>query len=843
MSETNNLRALLMAALVVVSVFAGVGTVSAFDTGSASADPVAVGQDAATQDVTFSTTLDADETETITISDIPDDVDVLGVGGSFENENGSFAVTDTNVDGGEVTVDITNEGNATETGNVTLTLVHDTSDLGLELIGQSVNFTLSSDSTNETAVPVDLEANAAGDNDVTFQGETVHVNVSGQNGSLTLREVDERDGGEISESSFIEQLTPTGDYVEIDTDDLEGDYVISGEGGINAPNAIEFEVAVQSLTANWSEDSVTQGNSEDLELESGRDDYIAEVSADGLDADDLETLFGDADAFVGTNDEDDSVYLDAGVQDEIPADFTDDIDAGDYQFDVEVTDTTASDSASITVEESDADVNFADSVYTQQVGDIVDMSVNMEEREEAYVYVGGDDVNYLEVVQLTDDDDDGVVNFTFNTYTANESGTNPFELEDGSDDELELVTGDVETEENGLPPAVDGTLSSRLETGDYDLRTSTSLQYDVGDDEVVDEQDVATLDLGARSTNGIVTWTAPSGNAGEYDDVEELLGEVNQSNTLAIDDRLVVQINASGISGIVDEDDITTINGQADNGLNLDIEEEGSGANADDNGGLTLDGSNAEIYQDQSVAEDQIFVVVDTRNVDGFEDEEQYEATFTVGDEDADVSPIDYIDDEEEESVSTTFTAEDADADLDLNDDDQFEVPQSQNAQVQFDTNLAGGSEVVVRLRSSASDSAFLLSNTVDTDANGTVMTTFDTSDIEVGTEFDMVVRSDGDEIASEDGIIVEGTNMTGTGAGTGTMDGTASEAPGTDDGMTDTETETPTDEETPTEGGETPTEGGETTTGSTDGGTPGFGVVVAVTALLAAALLAVRRD
>ncbi|MDS0295155.1 BGTF surface domain-containing protein [Halogeometricum luteum] len=841
MSETNNLRALLMAALVVMSVFAGVGTVSAVEeTPTPSATDVPVGQDTATQTVEYNTTIQSGEEETVTIdaSELPN-VDVLGVGASFEDES-NFSVSDSSVDDDVVEVTVSNDGDTNETSNVTLTLVHDTSDVGVGSIGTSATFTIESSTTDSVDTEeFEFTANEAGNNDVIFQGETVQANTTDLAGDLTLREVDERDSDGISSSSFVEQLSANENgYVEIDTDDLEGDYIIVGDGGVNGENTLEFEVAVQSLTANWSEDSVTQGDSEDLELESGRSDYIVEVSADGLDADELETLFGDSDAFVGTNDEDDSVYLDAGEQDEIPADFTDDIDAGDYEFDVEVTDTTASDTASIEVSESDADVNFADSVYTEQVGDVVTMSVEMEDRDEAYVYVGGDDVNYLEVVQVTDDDEDGMVNFTFNTYTANESGTNPFELVEDSDDELELVTGDVETEDNGLPAEVDGVLDSRLETGDYDLRTSTSLEYNVEDDEVVDEQDVATLDLGERSTNGLTTWTAASGNAGEFDDTQELLENVNQSNVVAIGDRLVVQVNASGTSGVIDEDNVNALlNG--DEGMEFNIEEADAGANADDSQ-LGLDGTNTAIYQNETGDNDQFFVVVDTRNVDEFDDDTEYEAVFTVGDEDADVSPIDYIDDEEEESVSATFTAEEPDADLSLNDDDQFEVPQSQNAQVQFDTNLAGGSEVVVRLRSSASDSAFLLSNTVDTNGNGTVMTTFDTSDVEVGTEFDMIVRSGGDELASEDGIIVEGSNMTGT----GTMDGTMSETPGTDDGMTDTETEMPTGtDETPTEGGESPTDGGETTTGSTDGSTPGFGVVVAVTALLAAALLAVRRD
>jgi PGF-CTERM protein len=59
-----------------------------------------------------------------------------------------------------------------------------------------------------------------------------------------------------------------------------------------------------------------------------------------------------------------------------------------------------------------------------------------------------------------------------------------------------------------------------------------------------------------------------------------------------------------------------------------------------------------------------------------------------------------------------------------------------------------------------------------------------------------------------------------------------------------DTPTPTPTatpepDTPTPTE---EPADDTETDTPSTDAGTPGFGIVVALTALIAAALLAVRR-
>ncbi|MDS0294095.1 DUF7282 domain-containing protein [Halogeometricum luteum] len=76
-----------------------------------------------------------------------------------------------------------------------------------------------------------------------------------------------------------------------------------------------------------------------------------------------------------------------------------------------------------------------------------------------------------------------------------------------------------------------------------------------------------------------------------------------------------------------------------------------------------------------------------------------------------------------------------------------------------------------------------------------------------------------------------------------GEMSGTGTEmGSGTEMEMTQTEMATDTSEMTDTEmTSETETNGGEAT--GTDGSTPGFGVAVAVVALLAAALLAVRRD
>ncbi|MUV58607.1 PGF-CTERM sorting domain-containing protein, partial [Halogeometricum sp. CBA1124] len=104
---------------------------------------------------------------------------------------------------------------------------------------------------------------------------------------------------------------------------------------------------------------------------------------------------------------------------------------------------------------------------------------------------------------------------------------------------------------------------------------------------------------------------------------------------------------------------------------------------------------------------------------------------------------------------------------------------------------------------------------------------TFDFSEQEVGDTFELTVRGGAADSETFDGNVVESveteTNMTET---------EMTETEMTETEMTDTETERPV---------RTPNAPG-TDTG-TETGTPGFGVVVAVTALLAAALLAVRRD
>ena len=822
---TSKFSVLFITVLMVLSVFTGVGTVSAVNaTPAPTATDLTIGQDTTTHTVTYETTLASGEEEQVTIDAgaVTDKgSEVLAVGTSFEEDDGNYRVVESAVNDGIVSVTIENTADSETTTNISVTLVHDTSDLGPSDAG-TVQFTLDQDDlASSLSVDVDLVANEVTDGGLAFQGEVIHVPVDDLNtDNLVLRQVE--DASE-EETSFLSEVDSENGFIEIDTENYEGDLIIMDGTGFD--NGTTFEVAVQDLTANWSEDSVTQNDEEDLELESGRSDYIVEVSADSLDVDDLEEIFQGADEFIASNEEDDSVYVRGGTDTEITSAFSDSIDSGNYEFDVEVTDTTASDSASIEVGEEDVEITFSQSVYTEEVGDVAEMSIQMEDREEAYVFVGSEDVNYLEVVHLVDDDEDGVVNFTFNTFLAG-YGEGP------SEDAFE-VKGDDELGDDGVSRIsnddIPNELDSRLETGEYELRVATSNVYLDEDDEVEDEQDVATLELSRRVSYGASIWTATRGKADDFEDVESVVSSINRSDTVAIGDRLVVRVNSSGVGGIIDENDISSLDS---NGVEFIIRENNPGPN-EDSDRFDLAGSNTAIYKNHSVADNQFFVVVDTRDTDFFEDDERYRAIFKVGDADAEESPIDYIQDGTEERVNTRFTTEDPDVSLNLNQDNVLEVKKSANATVSFDTNLAPGSEVDVRIRSVRSSPSFLLPNTATVRPNGKVITVFDTSELDSGSRFTITIRGAGEELASEDGILVGASeNQT---AIEDTPTGTEGETPSTDTEVSPT-SEGPTTTEQPVATTES------TTQSETDTGAPGLGLVVAITSLLAASLILLRR-
>ncbi|EJN60435.1 BGTF surface domain-containing protein [Halogranum rubrum] len=622
-------------------------------------------------------------------------------------------------------------------------------------------------------------------------------------GGLELDEQADADGGVVLDTAGLE----TGDYALV----IDGNQVAT------------FSLAEQAFSVDADPDTVSDSGSDttteiDIQSRNRGGDFQVNVSADGLDSEDLEEIFGEA--VDSTDTEDDIVTVTVNKQDDLTADF-DGIKDGDYELNFSVTDTDAEASTTVTVEDAgDSTADFADSSVAIEKGDTGEIQVELQNADSAYVQIGVlEDDGYQVVAEVVDGDDDGMVNVSLDTYSPDgpENGISLAEDEDDSDDEVNFVSGEYE-----------GT--SALDTGSYDFFAAVE-ESDLELNEN-NPDDIGTLSIVERNTGTAQSWTAAA-NADDIDnnmDDEDVLeavesGVITQDSDIAAQDWAVVQFTeTSGLSGAIEaeSDDVSMTLTEVNPGQNQEATE--VDLLADDN---SLDAQ--VITSDET---NNVFVVFQT-NADL---EGEWNATLTVTGEEL------TGDDDGEETASTEFEVVERDGSLDTNDDDVVEVTANENASVTGETNIAPGSEVQVTIQSeSGADNPFVNRQTVNVSNDGTFEANFDTADLEVGTNFTASVSAQpalsGDEEDYEyDAVIVEGgDNATETTTDNGTADTTTAtdETPGTDETTTASDGGS-TDETDTTPGTD------ETTTESTS---PGFGIAVALVALAGAALLAVRRD
>ncbi|OYR54891.1 hypothetical protein DJ73_03880 [Halorubrum sp. Ea1] len=703
-------------------------------------------------------------------------------------------------------------------------------DLTAPLNSQNTNYTVTvsyvegNDITFD--VPVEVGDTGAGSGTVTYQvdGDSQAIYYQGQDVNATgldseteytLRQVDEFDGQEITSSSFEAEYTPNeSGFIDLDTSDLEsGDYFLRG-GDLAETRDNSFELTVQDFSAEWEDDSYDNGETEaELTTESQRNSYNVIISADGLDYDDLEALFaGDnspvGDVAIDDNADDDEIIVEGFRDDEIIANFSNtSIDSGDYEFDLEVKDTEATDTASVTVQEEDVTANFNESITTAAAGDVVEVTVELEDTDEAYIGIGDGEVGFFDVVRVEDDDDDDEATFQINTRTlgtaqsddAYQSGDdiverNPDEAsyedeDDGSFDGLQDFRA------NGLEVA---TLLRPAQPGEYEMVATADGEFAINEDDeltVDNELDLATLDLVEPTIDGVTVHTAPAGDSDEADDVEALLEDVTPSETVAIDDRMVIQVEADGVEGFVAENtsaDLDSLNegvsGEGlqnliDNdfeGVNFDVESVSATANQE---GAELDFSDTTVY----FADGQFFVVVDTSEDDaGFsqsiEDGDEFDVTyeyvtdeddryeFGTGDDQYDVGDTEdafpYFSADESASAEASFTLEDRDATFDnTNADGDVEIANSEEAAITGTTNVAPGTEVSVRVRSASgvSPGFILTDDDAEVSEDGSFEATIDTTEGEVGDDATVNFRVSGSSIADEDAVLVEQTQEPAT--------------------------------------------------------------------------------
>ena len=509
----------------------------------------------------------------------------------------------------------------------------------------------------------------------------------------------------------------------------------------------------------------------------------------------------------------------------------------DYDIEVEDLDTGVTDeTATISVGEVTGEASFSESVYNDQKGDVIDFTVNLANSDTADVGIGTEagqsGIGYGATFTVDDSDDgDGQVTVQFNTRDPSAAPTA------ASDDDA--ITG---FGSSGTPEALD------VEA--YDVNTS------VGSG----EDDVATLNLNDVSADGFALYAAPESstiqdaeNASEIEAFKQA-GNFSEASSIAFGDYLYHELQVSGLEGMFANassssdadklDDLLTTDSVTDGRLfelNITIEEsdDSTAANSDkkillDSRDKALDG---EADTDLDALENDFgdfHVIADgdadtyyigfpmtfgdntEGNGDGLDDGDEFDVTVNITDTNSNLV-------DENVSVTQTFTVENRSVELDTerdeSGDDLISLEADSGQVVTGTTNLAPGSEIDIRLRATG-ENPFLLSQTVETDAQRNYEASFDLSDRAVGLEFEVTATGPAQTAETVDAVVVEST---------------ATETPEPTATPTEEPTATPTEEPTAT-----PTE--EPTATETPG-QPGFGVIVALLAFMAAALLAIRRD
>lgn len=723
--------------------------------------------------------------------------------------------------------------------------------------------------------------------------------------------------GELSEGSFVltegsNSVINISDGSESNLQDGEAINVSSSPSATDINNA-KFEVVTQDLSATLGDDTAgvaSDADTVEFEINSDvRTGYNVNVSADGLDADDLESIFDNS----GTNSpgtqgnvtkysDDDVVEITAEQYDEWDLNFSD-IDEGTYTFEVNVTDSSANDSATIEATDvGDATAEFDESLIEEDQGDVAEIPVQLENTDTATVEIGDfSDDNYNLTVEVEDGNDDGQVTLLFNTYSAgavNASGdsTDTYDIEsnqliggvvqaDESDDTILSARENGSFSENageardgtkygftaaGSPEVADRAVGENiLDASSYDIRAQSGENAYVSN-----EDDVATLDIRERTTGSTQFWTLPDERVDAFtgEDNDERIDLINQlksnnnltqTDTLAIsdvNDAGVVQVDASGLEGVfeyhLDEaggglsdraavyDNISSQNannaysniatGQDTSGGNFtqpfatSIDDESASANTDDSGqvlGTDIGSSSYTVTYDAT--NDTHYILFDQMgNTISAEDGDEYAANYSMSNSDGDGLTG--------ESITETDEFQTNDADGEINNDVDITVTANQGQTISAETNVAPGTEIVIRARSTSQTAGapFLKQPTGVVQPDGTIEATGNFEDTDAGSNFTAQLRVGGTNIGdSVDGTVLNATAETPTEATEEPE--TETEAPETEAPETEESTEMETEM-----GTEEPTE--ETTTG---GSGPGFTAAIALIALIAAALLAVRRD
>jgi len=691
----DKIRGLFLAALMVFSVFAG--TV-AF-TGAAAAQSV---PDVAQDPVEF-----ASDTTGQNHVEVVFEGDASGL--SFQVENRS---------GGSVSTSVNSGVSDLSDGQVVL-------NIGQDLSGDATLVVNGNEEYDITTTSTTIE-NGGDTSTQVFNGETIAV--------LNLTQDDS--GWELSEGgdfgTIRERTTGTDSVVStVDTGSIDAvttgeTYFVVFDDDTNVSVGVRnlgLSVEPDDTNVSYTEDNATVEATAESNV-APREDVEFRLKSGGDYVDDEDITDGDNNR---------TVNIDGDG--EVTQSF--DVESGNYTIELVDIQTGISDETdTIQVTEVSGGASFAQSVTSEERGDVANVTVELANRDEATVNIGGEDVSYFAQVEIEDGNDDGEVTIEFNTFAPSSSGS--FTAAD-DDDTVDYV--------GATTPGSPGSTYSigvPLAAATYDMNMTTS--------DNSEEFDVGTLSLRERSTTSLRTWTASSNAYSDLDDADAVAdyaqaGNVTRDSTIADGDVLVHELQASGIHGAI----------EAQSGSNFDalvalhdagainltfVEDDSTVAPNADRGNFNLSdlgSSNVEVVSDAD--NNTLYVNVKSDAVldrAATEEDDRINARFTVN-ESSDLT-------DSNQTVSAQFAVVEADAEFDTTDEladgtDVVRVRATEGQNVTGTTSLAPGTEITVAARSTG-DSPFLTSSDAVVSPNGTFAATFDFSNVSAGQNFTLQIRN-----------------------------------------------------------------------------------------------------
>lgn len=472
-----------------------------------------------------------------------------------------------------------------------------------------------------------------------------------EGGALELWRVTE--DGQLNQQVDTVSVAADGSAV-VDTRGLDGRYVLrhgdqavyvhQGQAYLSSPpdgtnvtvETAAFRIQRQTLTLEWTDPEVFPGQSTALAPASNRDRTVAALSVGGLSFEQL-TAIVPRSAYAANHDARASsnellVVLQPGETIRLN---TWGRSPGSYQFNAQAVDTTARARATLTVKTPSSDRRILSVERRENVGDVlvVELACNS-----CHFVVGTPEQGTIDILELQDGNGDGRVILRINTryagmYTgASGYPSNRRQYTSPSDDIRRYSSGTtLEQIEEELSYAVNtaGKLRDRLglaATGRVRPIQPGRLQLTVASTDFImprsgwgdrapygsqlvirDETDAKTVELTARSLDGVAALAAPGGD-GFDPTVSSLRATAAPRQQLALGDRLVFRVDVSGLFGFLDAAGATveSLHRNEDEGIDLAIHRLAEGSDER----LPLDRVDVQFLVDPS--NDALYVVFGT---------------------------------------------------------------------------------------------------------------------------------------------------------------------------------------------------------------------------------------